>query len=288
MSQAMKRIGYVDFNLENFHANIYLKHLRNELKDRGFDVAGCTAVNESAGREWAARNAAPYFSTPREMASHVDFYMVLAPSNPEMHWELCKSCFPLRKPTYVDKTFAPDVATAKRIFTLADKYGTPIQTTSALRYTGVQAYVKEAGGSANVRHMVAWGGGRSFEEYAIHPLEMVISCMGPNAQSIMRRGTGDQSQLLVNFDEGRTAVVNVFTNAKTPYAATVTTLSETKFIAVDGARLFLDTASAILDFFETGQPNIPRAESIMVRRILDVAAGERALRSFVKLANTSR
>ena len=136
---------------------------------------------------------------------------------------------------------------------------------------------------ARLRHMVAWGGGRSFHEYAIHPTELVVSCMGAKVESLMRRGRGAQSQLLLNLNGGRTAVINVYTKGATPFAAALTTADETHWITVDGSRLFVDTLAAILDFFEAGRPNIPRDESLAVRRILDAAADPRALQRFVKL-----
>ena len=277
-----KRIGFVDLNLENFHANVYLKLLREDLRERGFEVAGGTGIEAAESRTWAAENGVPYFDTVEELDEQVDFYAVLAPSNPEVHEELCRRVFPCGKATYVDKTFAPDLVTAERIFALADECGVPMQTSSALRYTSVQQRVAELGADT-VRHMVTWGGGSSFGEYAIHPLELAVSCMGAEAQRLMRRGTGDQSQLLLDFSGERTAVVNVYTNATTPFAAAVTTAKKTEYIAVDSSRIFLDTAAAMLDLFEQGEANIDRSESLMIRRILDAAGQEEALEGFVEL-----
>jgi len=282
MTKCERRIGFVDYDADNFHANVYLAALRNQLKPRGFTLSGCTAIKGRTSRAWAKKNKVPYFERPEDLSAHVDFFMVLAPSNPEVHLSLCEKVFPFGKPTYVDKTFAPDTATAKKIFALADKHKVPVQTTSALRYTNVQAYVKEVG-RARVRHMTAWGSGASFAEYAIHPVEMVISCMGTGAERLMRRGTRKHSELLIDFSGHRSAVVNVHLTLDTPYSASVATSAATKFILVDRPPLFVDTAAAILDFFERGQPTIPRAESMIIRRILDVAERPGAHRGFVKL-----
>lgn len=279
-SAAGKRIGFVDYQLENYHANVYLQLLRGDLKDRGWQVTGCFALDADNGRTWAQKNNVPYCETPRGLDRVVDAYVVLAPSNPELHMDLCRKVFKFAKPSYVDKTFAPDTRTAERIFALADRFQVPMQTTSALRYTGVQALAKQVGPAA-IQHMVAWGGGRSFDEYAIHPTELVISCMGPDVTRLMRRGTGNRSQLLVEFSGGRTAVINVYTESSTPFAASVTTAAETKLITVDGSTIFRDTAAAILDLFESGRPNIDRRESLAIRRILDTAAKPRALKAFV-------
>jgi hypothetical protein len=277
-----KRIGFVDFDLNNFHADIYLQHVRNELQERGFEVAACHAIKEPQGREWAQKNDVPYFADAARMNQHVDCFAVLAPSDPQTHLELCEKIFPFGKPTYVDKTFAPDLATAERIFALADQHHAPVQTTSALRYTQVQIEV-ELVGRDSLEHMVAWGGGRSFAEYAIHPVEMIVSCMGPQATRLLRRGTGDRVQLLIDFSRGRTAVANIYANTQTPFAASITTDVKTQWIQPDLSRLFVDMAAAMLDFFQTAQPSIDRQESLMIRRILDAAERPDALEGFVKV-----
>ena len=133
----MKRIGFVDNKLDNFHANVFLKAYRDALKSRGAVVAGCFGLDADNGKAWAAHNDVPYFSSVAQLNANVDAFMILAPSNPELHLKLAEMVFPFGKTTYVDKTFAPDLATAQKLFDLADKYNTAIQTTSALRYTNV-------------------------------------------------------------------------------------------------------------------------------------------------------
>jgi len=277
------RIGFVDNKLENFHANVFLKAYRNELKDRGWHVAGCYALDVENGRAWATKNDVPFFDSAAKLNDHVDAYMILAPSNPELHLPLAEKIFLFGKPTYVDKTFAPDVATARRIFDLADQHKTPIQTTSALRYTNVQEFVNKSGGSAAVKHMVAWGGGSSFADYAIHPVELIVSCMGAAAQAVMRRGTEEHSQLLINFSNGRTGVANVYTKGNTPYVAAVTTEKVTEVITVDVSKIFVNNAAAVLELFESRKPNIDREETMAIRRILDVAADPAPKTAFVTL-----
>jgi predicted dehydrogenase len=277
------RIGFVDNKLENFHANVFLKAFRNQLKDRGWTVAGCHALDAAGGRAWSKKNDVPFFDTPIALNEHVDAYMILAPSNPELHLLLAEQIFPFGKSTYVDKTFAPDIAMTRKIFDLADRHKTPVQTTSALRYTNVQEWVKQHGGTAAVKHMVAWGGGTSFGEYAIHPVELLVSCMGASAQALLRRGTDEHAQLLINFANGRTGVANVYTQGDTPFAAAVTTTKETTVITVDTSKIFVNNAAAVLDLFESKKPNVDREETMAIRRILDAAQDPAAVKGFVTL-----
>ena len=281
-AEKTNRIGFVDDNLDNFHARTYLRILRAELKDRGFVVSGATALQAEKSRRWANEHDVPYFDTVERLNKVVDYFAVLAPATPQTHLGLCQQVLPLGKTTFVDKTFAPDTATAEKIFALADKHKVAMQSSSALRYTAIQKHVAEAGRD-NLRHMISWGGGSNFDEYVIHPLELVISCMGHEAVELMRRGTEPQSQLLINFTRGRTAVVNVYNKSRTQYAATVTTDQGTDHIVVDTSGIFVDTAAAVLDFFDKGRPNIDRRESLSIMRIIDAAKDDDALERFVKL-----
>ena len=202
--------------------------------------------------------------------------MVLAPFT-ERTWNCAAGCSP--EATHVDKGCA--AATAREIFA-RDQHGVPMQTTSALRYTNVQELVKKLA-PARVEHMITWGGGGSFAEYAIHPLELLISVMGHEATGLMRRGSATRSQLLLNFTGERTGVVNVYPQSNTPFAASVTTEKATQYIAVDSSKIFVSTAAAVLDFFLAAKPSIDRRETLTLMRLLDAAEEPRALREFVTL-----
>jgi predicted dehydrogenase len=280
-AQAGRRIGFVDLNLDNYHANVFLKALREPLASRGFTVAGATGTKAAESRAWAEKNSVRFFKEDDALNAAVDFFMVLAPSNPEVHLDLCKRILPFGKPTYVDKTFAPHHDVARQIFALADQHGTAIQTSSALRYTNVQEEVRKG---SKVEHMVTWGGGGSFDEYAIHPLELLISVMGHEVTGLMRRGTADRAQLLVNFANARTGVVNVFPKTNTPFAASFTTEKATRYLEVDVGKIFVSNQAAILDFFSAGKPNVDRRESLAIMRLLDAARNPRAFKEFVPVA----
>jgi predicted dehydrogenase len=282
-SRPGRRIGFVDLNLDNYHANVFLQALRGPLAARGFTLAGATGREVAESRAWAEKNKVPFFENDASLNAAVDFFMVLAPSNPEVHLELCQRIFPFGKPTFVDKTFAPDYATARKIFALADEHKTPFQTSSALRYTNVQDEVKKAA-PAKVEHMITWGGGGSFDEYVIHPLELLISVMGHEAISLMRRGTPERAQLLIEFTGGRTGVVNVYPKTSTPFAASFTTDKATRYVEVDVAKIFANNLAAILDFFASGKSNIDRRESGTLMRLRDAARDPRALKGFIALS----
>ncbi len=279
------RIGLVDYDLNNFHADVYLETLRGALADRGFVIAGATAVEEEAGRQWCQKNEVLYFDDVDALDDAVDYYMVLAPSNPGCHLSMCEQVFSKGKMTYVDKTFAPNHALAQQIFELADRHEVAIQTSSALRYTQVQSAVQAFanGDKSPVRNLAVWGGGDSVAEYAIHPLELAVSCLGADAQELMTLGTADHPQWILRYTDGRLATIDFNPNEHVPYAAALTTDHTTELINIDLSQLFVDAAAGILDFFLKGMAQIDRKESLLIRQVLDLIAEGQPHRTFVPL-----
>jgi predicted dehydrogenase len=280
---AAKRIGYIDYKLDNFHANVYLDLLRGELKNRDWEVAKCWGMDQEGGRKWATEKNVLYVADVKDMAD-CDAITILAPSNPKMHLDLAKKAFPLGKPTYVDKTFAPDHKTAKQIFALADKHRVPVITSSALRCAASMNKLVAELGKDKIRHMRAWGGGRSFEEYVIHPLEMLIAAMGPQVKGVMRLSDGtNHHELHIKFAGGRTGSVFVHNNGACGFQAVVTTDAKTAYVDTSPDSIFRDLASMILDFFESGKENIDRKESLAIFKVRDAAFNKKAVGKFLKV-----
>lgn len=279
----MKRLGYIDHQLDNYHANVYLDLLRGDLKARGWEVAKCWAQDAAGGRQWAAAKGVPYVTHVGEMAD-CDALVVLAPSNPEMHLELARLAFPLRKPTYVDKTFAPDSRTARKIFALADRHGTPVITSSALRCAASLNRTVAELGRENIRHLRVWGGGRSFEEYVIHPLEMLVAVMGSDVEAVMRLSDGpSHHELHVRFAAGRTGSAFIHLHSDCAFRAVVTTDEKTVHIDTSPDPIFRDLATLILDFCETGREPIARAETLAIFKIRDAALNPQSASKFLKV-----
>jgi len=274
-----KRIGIVDYQLDNFHANTFLKLLRSSLANRGYSVAGATALERERSQLWARERDLPWFNTVDELNDHVDCFMILAPSDPALHFEMCERVFPFGKPTFVDKTFAPDLETARKMFELADRHKIAVQTSSALRYTNVQRHLATL--DEPVRHLYVWAGGATFDEYAIHPVELVVSCLGVAATQLMRLGNETHPQLVLRFAGDRTAIIDFTAGFDVPYAVALTTASAPHFLTVESTGLFCAAISAILDFFDAAAPQVDRAESLLVRHILDIAMQPAAQDQFI-------
>ena len=126
----MKKIGFIDYYISEWHANSYPKWIEEACKTLGTDYKLSYAwaeldlspkYNETT-EEWCARYGAEKCATIDELCEKSDVIFILAPSDPEKHLGYAEKALKYRKPTYIDKTFSPDLTTAKKIFELAEKY----------------------------------------------------------------------------------------------------------------------------------------------------------------------
>ena len=241
-----------------------------------------TALKVPEGRRWASKNEVRYVDRIEGLADLADCFMVLAPDNSEVHVELCEGVFPMARPTFVDKTFAPDLASARKLFELAEQHGTPVQSSSALRYTNVQAEVAARPAEPLVQ-MTAWGGGMNFKDRAVHPVEMLVSCLGHEATHVLCESSQKRTTLLVRFTGGRTGLVHLFAETQTPYAASLVTEKETRYVAVNMSEIYANLIGAVLDFFATGKPTVDPRQTMTVMKLIDAGTNPSAQGQFTTI-----
>lgn len=220
----MKKIGLVDFYIDEWHANTYLGLFASAAKEMklDFEIAYAWAEMDrfEGGRstdEWCLENGIERCAELDELCEKSDYMLILAPSDPEKHLEYAKTVLKYGKATYIDKTFAENLTSAKEIYALAEKHGTQIFSTSALRYAS------ELDGLSDVESLVTTGGGRSLEEYIVHQIEMTVKIMGSSPSTVRLFDRGARSTAVIDFD-GRTAVLNYSSGA--PFVVDAKTVGE--------------------------------------------------------------
>jgi hypothetical protein len=200
-----------------------------------------------------------------------DCLVVLSPDNPERHEDLCD--LPLRsgKPVYVDKTFAPDLETGKRLFAKAETHHTPMFSSSALRYVeGLEQAVQQLGGQpagfAGTRGPGEWS------NYSIHQLEPLVMLLGTGADRVLASGNAQARVLTVAYPDGRRATL--LQTADHPFGFTIQSVGKT-LLLTDMGDFFPRFIEAMLAFFASGQPPVPKEQTLEIMALLE--AGGRAL-----------
>lgn len=265
----MKKIGFVDYFISEWHANNYPKWIEKACEEKGLDykVAYCWAeleaspVNGVTTDEWCQQFGAEKCATLEELCEKSDVIVILSPKNPETHLGYAETVLKYGKLTYIDKTFAPDLETAKKIFALGEKYSTPFFSTSALRYA------EELDVIGAPEQMMVTGGGSNLPEYFIHLGEMVVKKMGTGIKDITALPNGTQWIIKADYGNGRCATM--IYGANMPYNIYLATKKGELWKSINSA-FFEGLIADMLNFFETGKASFDKNETLEVMRLRDM------------------
>ncbi len=265
-----KKIGFVDLYISEWHANNYPAWIKDAAKklSLSYDVAYAYAEQDDSpfdGRntaQWCRDFSAEQCKTIDELCEKSDVIIILAPSNPEVHLHLAEAVLKHKKPTYIDKTFAPDYKTAREIYAIGEKYDTPFFSSSALRYAA------ELEGLSGAKDVFLTGGGSNFPEYSIHMIEMLVKTLGTGAVSTRAEKIGSQTHVFVSYADGRAASMT--------YAPALPFTIYAKGDAIEAYRpiaseFFPALIEDILRFFESEALPFPKEETLEAMKVREGA-----------------
>lgn len=261
----MKKIGLIDYCLDQYHANNYPNWIK-EYSGGEMEVAYAWAMTDLPGRrtaeEWSKETGVPLCATAEEVIEKSDCLIVMSPDNPEFHEELCRLPFASGKLTYVDKTFAPDRATAVRLLEMAKAGNTPFFSSSAVRFALEYADLKrDEIDTINSR-------GPGFDTYLIHQLEPVISLMGPDVKKIMFVGTKDTPSLVLRFGDGRVATITQL-GWECDFSLAVNYKGDHAVVLQGATDFYPRFLKEVVGFFNDGIPRVKPEETLQIMTILD-------------------
>lgn len=262
----MKKIGFVDYYISEWHANNYPAWIRQANEKLGTDYAVSYAwaeqevspVDGETTDEWCKKMCVTRCNTIAELCEKSDVIIVLAPSNPETHLRYAKEVLPFGKRTYIDKTFAPDFATAKEIVELAEKYGTPFFSTSALRFADELDTFKGAS------DLIITGGGGNFAEYIIHTAEMAVKILDNPVKRVKVACIGKQRICRAETENGSEAAI-VYSPCEDFSISAKMENGEYGHLDIQSA-FFMNLITSILIFFETGVLPFETKQTLEVMR----------------------
>lgn len=260
----MKKIGFIDYYLDEWHANNYPAWIR-ESSNGEMEVAYAYGQITSprsgmTSAQWCEKYGVICCETIEEVIDKSDYLIVLSPDNCEMHEQLCRLPLASGKLTYVDKTFAPDLETAKRIFAVAEESGTPCYSTSALRFASEYGNVKKD----QITAINCWGPS-SYETYSIHQLEPLMMFMGVPAEKVMYVDTENWYQLLVAFVDGRRGSISGY-RAGSPFMMNIASKEANQLIRVE-SDFFHNFIVELVNFFRTGVVEVSHEETLRIMAV---------------------
>jgi len=286
----MKTIGYIDYYLDEWHSNNFQEHINHTVGEGKYKVTHAYAMidypdyknsyyhNENGDKiftktpgklttdEWCAKHGVTRCNTIQEVIDSVDYIIVFSPDNSELHEALAQAPLRSGKPVFIDKAFAPNKATAERIFALAEEYNTPLFSSSSLRYAKEMPDIPRE----NIEHIALIGSGMDID-YIIHQLEPLYALMAKHPTHIMANSSHKSMVFTFKYDDGRIATItmvggwdfNIFVRYADPHN-TMVTKTFTDF--------FNGFAPELIKFFETGVSPVAKEDTIAIAAAYGAAA----------------
>ena len=271
------KIGFVDDYLDNWHSNHYPSYVKLASDLYHIPASVCYAYawrNHPEGgmttEEWCDTYGVTPCASYEELIEKSDAIMVMCADNCLPHEELAKKALESGKPVFCDKTFAPDLETAKRMFALAEVHGTRMFSCSAQRFC-MELLAYQTQEQEHVDFCTSYGPG-DMVNYSVHQIEMLESLMGIGAKRCIGNVLGDVRQIIYEYENGRTCVFQL----GVPYYFKLNVRDkngEMKDIAVTD--FYLNFMLKLLRFFDGGELPVAKEDTLEVMAIQQ--AGREAL-----------
>ena len=202
--------------------------------------------------------------------------ILLESNDGKVHLEQLRPLLRTKKPVFIDKPLAASLSDCIRILDEAAASGTPVFTSSALRF-GVSTIAVRGGSIGTVSHAETYSPAKTEPShpdlywYGIHGVESLFTAMGKGAVSVKRGTTTDGLiEVTGEWSGGRTGVFReANTTDRKGYGGKATgEKGETTIGAYDGYEPLL---VEIATFFRTGKPPVSAEESLEIYAFMEAA-----------------
>ena len=199
-----------------------------------------------------------------ELLSMVDCVFIET-NDGRLHLEQAVEVFKAGKACYIDKPLGSTLGEAIAIYEMADRYGIPIFSSSALRFSSGSVKLR-SGECGDVLGADCCSPHHpepthpDFGYYGIHGVESLYTIMGTGCEKVTRMHS-DKGDIVVGcWKDGRLGTFRGITEGPNVYGGTV--LTDKGNVAAGTYEGYQCLLKQILTFFETGVPPVSREETI--------------------------
>jgi predicted dehydrogenase len=206
------------------------------------------------------------------LLSNVDA-VLLSSVDGRVHLDQARPVIAAHKPLFIDKPLASTLEDAREIARLAKEAGVPWFSSSSLRFGEMGATMK----FADATGAMTWGPG-PFEPhhaldltwYAIHPVELLYTLMGPGCESVTRTSSDTADVIVGKWKDGRLGTVRAI-RPYSEYGAVVYRAKEIVEAKPQSAGSYRPLVLEIVKFFQTGKPPVSNDETLEIFAFMDAA-----------------
>jgi hypothetical protein len=286
---AALRLGII--GTDTSHATAFAEILNNEaspdhvpggqvvaaFKGGSPDVESSATRVDKFAEELRTKWKIQFYSSIPELCRHVDA-VLLESVDGRVHLEQARPVFAAHKPVFIDKPLAATLEDARAIASLAAEARVPWFSSSSLRYGEIAETMK----FTDVMGVDTWGPGPLEQHhaldlswYAIHPIELLYTLMGPGCEEVSRAVTPDSDVIVGRWKDGRLGTVRTL-RPYGDYGAVVFRPKQIVQSPAHAADSYRPLLVEVMKFFESGQPPVPNAETLEIFAFMDAAQRSKA------------
>lgn len=214
-----------------------------------------------------------------ELVAGVDF-VLLESQEGRPHLEQIRPALLAGKPTFIDKPVAATMRDVITVYRLAAQYGTPIFSSSAIRFIPQVAGLRNHSQLGPIVGCDAYSPSMMLEHhsdlfyYGIHGIETLSSIMGPGCRSVSRTYTNGTDLVIGLWQDGRVGTFRGIRDGQLAYGATVYGAGG---VLHDGIAegcvtdVYRPLVHEIATFFRTGEPPVSPEETLEIYAFMEAA-----------------
>ena len=201
-----------------------------------------------------------------------------------VHLAQARPVLAARKPLFVDKPFTAGVRDAIELARLARESGTPLFSSSSLRFTDDVQAIKKDPRAEEVLGAITWGPATLEPHhpdlfwYGIHAVEMLYSFMGPGCERVSRTHTAGSDVVVGHWKNGRIGVVRGIRDGASSYGqvvygrkAVVTQPPADASGTAAKRSSYYGLLTSVVEFFRTGKSPVPIDETLEIMAFMEAA-----------------
>ncbi|MEH7388078.1 Gfo/Idh/MocA family oxidoreductase [Bacillus sp. JJ1521] len=216
--------------------------------------------------------------TMEDVAENCDAILVESVDG-RVHLDQVSKICQFNKPIFVDKPFCLNTAEAKKMMELAERYQTPIMSSSALRFaeslTDALA-IKEKGkiiGADCFGPMEIVDTQPGYFWYGIHAIEMLYTILGSGAKHVRSESNKDFDLIVSEWEDGRFCTARGNRKGNGDFGAVIHFEKGTEYVLINSSSkpFYASLLKQVLEFFKDGKTRVPLHETLEIIRFIESA-----------------
>jgi hypothetical protein len=218
-----------------------------------------------------------------ELVRRVDAVMITSVDG-RVHLAQARPVLAARKPLFIDKPFTASARDASELARLARDSGTPVFSSSSLRFNDDVQAIKADPRVREVKGAITWGPATLEPHhpdlfwYGIHSVEILYTFMGQGCVRVTRIHTPGADLASCEWKDGRIGAVRGIRDSASVYGqvvfgpkAVVTAPPEGRTATPAGRSSYHGLILAVVEFFRTGKSPVPIDETVEMMAFMEAA-----------------